>query len=90
MFILFVRRYLYLNCCNLHCIFNKKKLFKVIHQKVLIFQLGTKNLCHLRMTPLCTISQHVNGTPDTTPAKKGPQNRLESILWIRYFQQTFA
>jgi len=30
-----------------------------------------KNLCHLRMTPLRTILQHVNDTPYTTPAKRG-------------------
>ncbi len=29
------------------------------------------NLCHFSMTPLCTITQHINDAPYTTPAKTG-------------------
>ena len=29
------------------------------------------NLCHFSMTPLCTITQHINDEPYTTPAERG-------------------
>ena len=29
------------------------------------------NLCHFSMTPLCTITQHINDAPYTTSAKRG-------------------
>ncbi len=29
------------------------------------------NLCHFSMTPLCTITQHINDAPYTTPAERG-------------------
>ena len=73
MFILFIRRHFTSNRCNKACIFNKKKLFSTKYQEALIFQLITKMLCHLRMTPLCTIPQYVNDAPYTTPAEKGPK-----------------
>ncbi len=37
------------------------------------------NLCHFSMTPLRTITQHINDAPYTTPAKRG------SKIWARAY-----